>query len=162
MFPSIREYPIQPISPATELVELLTWLLPLQSGIQTPRQKYGEEKKSDDIPAAYDRLGITTPELKSHLQMYGKAGGGTFDSLLTGFQHCGEIGLSEQYKKTIIRKKIMNTTHYDDVEVLLSSLLLNIALNKNWVGKYSNITCSSLVNATNGLSLFLVLDMMEE
>ena len=48
-----------------------------------------------------------------------KPAGGTFDSLPTWFQKFGLKYMSEQYKMTIIRKHIMNTTHYDDADVLL-------------------------------------------
>ena len=55
----------------------------------------------------------------------------------------------------------MSTTHYDDAEVPLSDPLLNMAIKRNWVSKYSNITHPSLVNATDGVYPFLVLDMTE-
>ena len=63
---------------------------------------------------------------------------------------------------TTICKHIINKTHYDDSEVLLSSPLLKMAIKINLVGKDSNITRPSLVNGTNGLYPFLVLNMTEE
>ena len=62
---------------------------------------------------------------------------------------------------TIIWKHIMITTHYDDAEVPLSAPLIKMDIKRNWVVKDRNITCPLLVNATNGLSPFIVLYMME-
>ena len=56
----------------------------------------------------------------------------------------------------------MNTTHYDDVEVPLSDPLLKMDINQNWVGKDINITRPLLVNATDAISPFLVLDLTED
>ena len=91
--------------------------------------------------------------------MRGKPDGGTFDSLPTWFQHCGEKVIPEQYKMSIIRKDIMTKTHYDDADVPLLSPLLNMDIKRNWVGKDSNITHLSLVNATTSIPPFLVLDL---
>ena len=99
-----------------------------------------EKKLSGNNPASYDRLVIATLELKALLQICGKASGGTFDSLQRWFPQCREKGLSDQYKMTIIRKHVMNTTNYDDAEVPLSILQLNMAIKRNWVGKDNNIT----------------------
>ena len=62
---------------------------------------------------------------------------------------------------TIIWKHIMTTTHYDDAEIPLSAPQYKTDTNRNWVGKYSNINLPSLINATNGISPFLVLDLTE-
>ena len=62
---------------------------------------------------------------------------------------------------TIIWKHIMITTHYDDAEVPLSAPLIKMDIKRNWVVKDRNITCPLLVNATNGLSPFLVLYLTE-
>ena len=63
---------------------------------------------------------------------------------------------------TIIRKHIMNTTHYDDVEVTLSDPLLRMAIKRNWVSKDRKITRPLLANTTEVLSPFLVLDQTED
>jgi hypothetical protein len=63
---------------------------------------------------------------------------------------------------TIIRKHIMATQYYDDAEVPSSAPLLKMAMKRNWVGKDSNISRPSLINAVDGLSPFLVLDMTED
>ena len=55
----------------------------------------------------------------------------------------------------------MSTSHYDDAEVPLSASPLKMYIKRNWLGKDSNITCPSLVNATNRLSPFLVLNLAE-
>ena len=91
--------------------------------------------------------------------MCGKSGCGKFDSLPTWFQQCGEKSFLEQYKMTTIRKHIMTITNYNDAEVPLSAPLLNMDIEQNWVGKYSNITHSLIANATDGISPFLVLDL---
>ena len=56
----------------------------------------------------------------------------------------------------------MSTTHYDDPEVPLLSPLLKMTIKQNWVGKDRNTTRPLLVNSTNGLSPFLVLDLTED
>ena len=55
----------------------------------------------------------------------------------------------------------MSTTHYDDAEVPLSPPLLKMDMKQNWVVKDSNITIPLLVNSTNGISPFLILDLTE-
>ena len=83
LFPSLQEAPIHPTPPATDISELLPWIIPLQAGIQPPRQTDGEGNQSEDTPAASDHLGISTPELKALLQMCGKPPGVTLNSLPT-------------------------------------------------------------------------------
>ena len=63
---------------------------------------------------------------------------------------------------TKIRKHIMSTTKYNDAEVPLLAPILKMAIKRNWVIKDSNITCPSVVNATDGISPFLVLDLMKD
>ena len=63
---------------------------------------------------------------------------------------------------TIIRTHIMSSTHYADAEVPLLAPLLKMAIKQNWVGKDTNINRPSLVNATNGIYPFIVLDTTEE
>ena len=56
----------------------------------------------------------------------------------------------------------MSTTQYDDSEVPLLAPLFNMAIKRNWVGQDRNITLPYLVNATNGICPFLVLDLKED
>ena len=56
----------------------------------------------------------------------------------------------------------MITTHYDDAEVPLLAPLLNMAINQNWVYKYTNITRPSLVNTIDRIYPFIVLDLAED
>ena len=63
---------------------------------------------------------------------------------------------------TIIRNNITNKKNYDDVEVTLSVPLLNMAINRNWVGKDINTTRPFIFNSTKGLSPFLVIDLAED
>ena len=48
------------------------------------------------------------------------------------------------------------------MEVPISSPPLKISIKLNWEGKDRNITCLLLVNATNNISSFLALDLMED
>ena len=106
-------------------------LLPLQLGVQTPRQKDREAKHDDETPAAPDCLGIATPELKAFLQMCGKPAVDTFDFLPAWFQQCGGKGLLDQYNMTIVQKQIMTATYYDDAEIPLLAPLLKIYIKRN-------------------------------
>ena len=56
----------------------------------------------------------------------------------------------------------MSTKHYYDTKLPLSAPLLKMIINQKWVGKYSNITRLYLVNTTDGIYQYLVLDLTED
>ena len=89
LFTSLQESPIQTPPPATDIVEILARILLIQVGIQPPPKTDGEEKKSEDTHAVSDCLGISTPDLKSLLQLCVKKTGGEFQYLPKWFQQCG-------------------------------------------------------------------------
>ena len=70
--------------------------------------------------------------------------------------------ISDQYRKTIIRKQIANNTHYDDVDVPLTEPLLKMVQKRAWASKDGNVTSPSFLRAMEGLSPFLMLDLSED
>jgi hypothetical protein len=56
----------------------------------------------------------------------------------------------------------MSNFKFEDAEVPLTTALLKVAAKRNWTGKEANINRPSLTNATEGLSLFLLLDLNED
>ena len=94
--------------------------------------------------------------------MCGKASTGTADLLPDWITLCAAKGTSDSYKLTIIRKHIMANYYYEDAEVPLTALLLKMAVKRAWLGKDGNFKRPSLINATEGLSPFLVLDLDED
>ena len=84
-----------------------------------------------------------------------KLAGGKFASLPTWFQKCGE----NVYQSN---KNDHNLEEHHDYNTLLSAPLIKMSIKQNWVGKNSNITRPLLVNATGGLSPFLVMVLTED
>jgi hypothetical protein len=149
-----------------DLAAILAQLLPLQQQalqlqINRPQERqhqYGEEKKDDDTTI----LGMSKQELSSTLIMCGKNPNDHHSFLPQWFHDCAEKGMTESYRLRIIRKHIMNTFKYDDAEVPVTATLLKNINKRNWLGKDGNIKRPSLLNASEGLSPFIVLDLDED
>lgn len=141
------------------LAKILETLIPhlnRSSSNTTPQQS-----EESDTPPASD-AGMSKQELAATLEMCGLPTAATAANLPEWFLLCSEKGNSEQFKLQIIRKHIMNNTQYDDAEVPLTSVLLKMALKRNWAGKDGNIKRPSLIHAADGLSPFLVIDLDED
>ena len=63
---------------------------------------------------------------------------------------------TDQYRQTIIRKRIMNHSYYDDAEVPLTESFLKVVQRRAWFGKDGNVSRPSLLHAMEGLSPFLM------
>ena len=124
------------------------------------RQIPPEEKKDDEINTP--QMGMSKRELESTLKMCGLNTTSDPTLLPEWFQQCAEKGMTESYKMVIIRNQIMSNYNFEDAEVPLTSTLLKVAAKRNWTGKEANINRHSLTNATEGLSLFLLLDLNED
>jgi hypothetical protein len=116
------------------IMALLAQFLLAQAGLiqqlqqQRNRADTGEEKKNEEKTDT-ETSPITSQEMKALLKMCGHDISGTFELLPQCWFHmCSEIGLSEQYKMTIIQKHIMATQYYDDAEVPLTTPLLKMAM----------------------------------
>jgi hypothetical protein len=71
-------------------------------------------------------------------------------------------GMQDSFKNLIICKNIENNTLYEDAKVPLTAPLVKMISKRNWCGKESNTKCPSILNATEGLSPFIVLDLDED
>jgi hypothetical protein len=141
-----------------DIAALLAQLLPQALG--NNRQAIQEEKKDDDN--APHLMGMSKREMESTLQMCGLNATANPTLLPEWFQQCAEKGMTESYKLVIIRGQIMSNFKFEDAEVPLTTALLKVAAKRNWTGKEANINRPSLTNATEGLSLFLLLDLNED
>ena len=63
------------------------------------------------------------------------------------------------FKDLIIRKNIENNFIFDDADVPLTAQLVRMVNKQSWYGKESNTHRPSILNATEGLSPFIVLDL---
>jgi len=132
--------------------------LQLQTARQRPTGRDGEEKKDDDSIT----LGMSQQELESTLIMCGKNPDSHHSLLPQWFQDCAEKGMTDSYRMRLIRKHIMLHQKYDDAEIPITATLLKNINKRNWLGKDGNIKRPSLLNASEGLSPFIVLDLDED
>ena len=119
----------------------------------------GEEKKGEEPT---DTLNMSQQEIDSTFAMCGLPPGSHVGLLPEWFRLCAAKGTSEAYKKVIIRKHIMTHMRYEDAQVPLTNTILKMAAKRNWLGNEANVDCPSLVNASEGLSPFVVLDLNED
>ena len=149
-----------------DLATILAQLLPLQQQalqvqLNRPQGRNnmdGEEKKEEDSIT----LGMSKQELSSTLVMCGKDPHEHHSFLPQWFHDCAEKGMTESYRLRIIRKHIMHNFRYDDAEIPITATLLKNINKRNWLGKDGNIKRPSLLNASEGLSPFIVLDLDED
>ena len=169
IFPTIVTPPVQaPHQPGFDqagLAALLAQILPLQQqALQLQfnngrdRNNHEEEKKEDDATT----YGMSQQEMAATLIMCGQAPNSHPALLPQWIRDCSEKGMTESFKLTLIRKHIMATGYFDDADVPVTSTLLKNINKRNWLGKDGNIRRPSLLNATEGLSPFIVLDLDED
>jgi hypothetical protein len=156
----VNQNPPQVAQP--NIAALLAQIMALQQHQNNPNNDggaAGEEKKEDE-PA--DILNMSQQEIDSTIAMCGLPPGANVGLLPEWFRLCAAKGTSESYKKVIIRKHIMTHMRYDDAHVPLTNTILKMAAKRNWLGNEANVDCPSLVNASEGLSPFVVLDLNED
>ena len=118
-----------------------------------------EEKKDEDTTGL---SGMSTQEMSLTLQMCGKPSNGTKEDLPLWFLDVAAKATQDAFKNLIIRKNIETNTLYEDADVPLTAQLIKMVNKRNWCGKESNSKRPSLLNATEGLSPFIVLDLDED
>ena len=167
IFPTLNPNPVQAANPGQnngDLAAILAQLLPLQQQAlqiqldRTNRGGHNEEKKDDESIT----LGMSNQELASTLIMCGKNPHDHHTLLPQWFQDCAEKGMTESFRLRIIRKHIMLHVKYDDADIPITATLLKNINKRNWLGKEGNIKRPSLLNASEGLSPFIVLDLDED
>jgi hypothetical protein len=167
LFPQLN--PAQAVLPPTAdnnegLAAILAQFLPLQQQAlqlqtnHTRQGRFAEEKKDDDSTT----LGMSQQEFESTLIMCGKDPSSHYSLLPQWFQDCAEKGMTDSFRMRIIRKHIMLHQKYDDAEIPITATLLKNINKRNWLGKDGNIKRPSLLNASEGLSPFIVLDLDED
>jgi hypothetical protein len=165
LFPTLNLPPppaaAAPVVPNPDLAALIALLQQQQQQLLQGggNNNIAEEKKDDEEPP---QIGMSNRELRSLLAMCGKPLNAAPTLLPDWIQQCSEKGMTDQYKLTIIRKHIMNNFKYDDSEIPLTAPLLKMINKRNWSGKEGNIKRPSLINAVEGLSPFLVMDLNED
>jgi hypothetical protein len=158
-FPTLQPDPVPQAPQQPDMAALLAQVLALtnpQNANAAPNE--GEEKKDDDLAS---ELKMSTAEVGQILLMCGIENGNS-EQLPDWIQKCASKGTSKAYRKVIIRKHIMNHSFYEDSDVPLTTPLLNMVESRNWLGNEANVECPSYVNAGEGISPFMVLDLNED
>jgi hypothetical protein len=146
------------------VAEIMAQLLPLQQQVldlqhrQRRQRLIDEEKKEEETVT----LGMSKQELTSTLIMCGKDPQSHHSVLPQWFLDCAEKGMTDSYRLRIIRKHIMLHSKYDDAEIPITATMLKNINKRNWLGKDGNIKRPSLLNASEGISPFVVLDLDED
>jgi hypothetical protein len=156
-FPTLTQpqvNPVPPPAPQLDIAAQVAAILAARNPVPAPVE---EEKKEDDTG-----VGMSKQELEITLKMCGKPEGSVKEELPTWFLEVAAKGTQESFKNLIIRKNIENNTMYDDAEVPLTAPLVKMISKRNWCGKESNTKRPSILNATEGLSPFIVLDLDED
>jgi hypothetical protein len=156
-FPTLIPAPAPPANataPPMDIAAIIAQLLPAAQG----QRAQGEEKKEEeDTP-----LNMSQQELATTLLMCGLPAGANLTLLPAWIRTCAEKGMTDAYRSTVLRKHIMNNYRYEDAEVPLTNTILKMAIKRNWLGKEGNVDCPSLLNASEGLSPFLLMDLTED
>ena len=105
---------------------------------------------------------ISRGELLTLLQMCGKSSIDKLSDLFVWLQLCASKVTTEPYIMMIVLKYIMENTFFEFLDVLMSSQLLKINMNRSCSGKDGNINRPSLVHAMGGLSPFNMLHLNED
>ena len=144
------------IAPAASITPALEALLARLLPALTPPVRQHEEKKDDDD------IVLSHPESQALLLMCGQPSSAPSSELPAWIIQCKEKGMTEQFKLTVIRKHMMSNFKFDDAEVPLTAPLLKMVNKRSWMGKDGNIRRPSLLNAMEGLSPFIVVDLDED
>ena len=83
--------------------------------------------------------------------MCSKVNTGDIMDIPAWMQECATKGTSKHYKSIIIQKYVMSNTFYDDADVPLTTLLLNMITRRAWTEKEVNINRPYLLHAIQGL-----------
>ena len=163
-FPALQPPPVTQQAPAQgngghDIAALLAQVMAMQQ-MQQPRPVAEEKKETDNDDT--NPMGMSQDELNTTFQMCGLPAGSNVALLPEWIRLCAAKGTSDSYKKIIIRKHIMTNFCYEDAQVPLTNTILKMASKKNWLGNEANVDCPSLVNAGDGLSPFIVLDLDED
>jgi hypothetical protein len=169
IFPALQPpaVPVQAPPGNNDLAAILAQFLPLQqqalqmqlNNQQNNNNNGNEEEKKEDEQVI---LGMSHQELAATLVMCGHPPNAHHSVLPQWFQDCAEKGMTEAYRLMIIRKHIMANFKYDEAEVPITLTMLKNFNKRNWLGKDGNIKRPSLLNASEGLSPFIVLDLDED
>jgi hypothetical protein len=160
VYPTLFPPPAQVMAPAQpDMAALLAQVLALTQQNQAAAAAPAEEEKKDGDLAA--ELKMSQAEVGQILAMCGIANGNS-DHLPQWINACSAKGTSKAYRKIIIRKHIMQHYFYEDADVPLTTPLLNMVESRNWLGNEANVDCPSYVNAGEGISPFIVLDLNED
>jgi hypothetical protein len=149
-----------PAVPPTNTSDLAAQIATIIAAQRTQaRESSGEEKKDGDDGAI---SGMSKQELRVTLQMCGKSPDGVKEDLPPWFLEVAAKGTQDSFKNLIIRKNIENNYLFDDADVPLTAQLVRMVNKRSWCGKESNTRRPSILNATEGLSPFIVLDLDED
>ena len=157
-FPTLVPAPsaTTPTTPAVvpDLAAQIAAILAMRQTSHSP----GEEKKEEETSP----VGMSKQELSVTLQMCGQSEDGTKEDLPEWFTEVSAKGTQDSFKNLIIRKNIENNFIFDDADVPLTAQLVKMVSKRSWCGKESNTRRPSILNATEGLSPFIVLDLDED
>lgn len=162
--PSAAQTPIVPDLPASwqnlfkEIFAQQANML-LSSVKATPSSTTGDEKK-DETADASNNYGLAKPELDQMLRMCGKPVTGGAELLPQWIKDTAEAKLSKAFKLNIIRSHIQDSRFYPDVDVPLTTPVLEMILKRAWSGKDG--ATATYTNAAEGLSPFMCMDLDDE
>jgi hypothetical protein len=145
---------LPPAAPPLDIAAQVAAILAARQPAQAPVE---EEKKEEE-----SGTGMSQQELQITLKMCGKSPDSVKEELPPWFLEVAAKGTQDSFKNLIIRKNIENNTLYEDAEVPLTAPLVKMISKRNWCGKESNTRRPSILNATEGLSPFIVLDLDED
>ena len=162
--PNPAQLPQAPPAGNDNVAAILAQFLPLQQQVldiqhRQRRHRFDDEEKKEEETIS---LGMSNQEIASTLIMCGKDPHSHHSVLPQWFQDCAEKGMTDSYRLRIIRKHIMLHYKYDDAEIPITATMLKNINKRNWLGKDGNIKRPSLLNASEGISPFVVLDLDED
>ena len=160
-FPALQPAPTTPapggIHP--DIIALLAQLIPTQQNAPATAAATAataENKEDDTI------LNMSKQEYDGLLQMCGLPPNSPPEALPGWMTDCSAKGMTDHYRGTILGKFIRDNVHFEDAEVPLTNNVIKMAIKRNWTGKEGNINRPALVNATEGLTPFALLDLDED
>ena len=153
-------FPLPPAPPPLPPPDIAAQIAAYMAATRGNGRGYEEEKKDNDETTLLS--GMSQQELQLTLQMCGQGENGVKEELPKWFLEVAAKGTQDSFKNLIIRKTIETNTIYDDAEVPLTSQLVKMISKRSWCGKESNTRRPSILNATEGLSPFIVSDLDED
>jgi hypothetical protein len=163
-YPTLQPPPVAPPQEngiPNNIAAILAQFVALQQNGNPPNPGGGgEEEKKDEEDN--NNLNMSQSMLEATREMCGLPLGADVQLLPAWFRLCAAKGTSDAYKKILIRKHIMSHFRYEDAQVPLTNNILQMASKQNWLGTEANVDCPSLVNAGDGLSPFIVVDLNED